>query len=437
MKNWLKFIGLSFFSDDIAKSAAKRGLGNILFAALLTVVFLLLGTIFATVLTFETNYNNTPELSATVEAAVSSPDITLEVKDGRLSASAIIDTIGNEADKDKYSRGYDLILDTRDANTFDDFTAYCETQSGKRITYEEYTELDADVKTLYTFGIEYSGVERVIDDEWVNRCETYLDSVESKAVADEYAEVKKLDGSEYRSALYNLYVKAYYPDLSAYETGGNAPKTRNYYYYKYGSRGNTLFLFNDSAIGTYKTKFGASHTLYGNYSEVPDGEVGKSAADADEFIFDCVDGATAVVVYNCVMNFFLLVPFTVVIVIAVSVLMFCMRKLLKLDEIKFGAAAKIVCSFLIFSSLISAIVTFCLGYLVSESLIYWLSGLTLFVVLLIRTAVMLIRDRMAMRREESRAESADAEEHGETSERKENIESAVKAEESVVERSES
>ncbi len=428
MKYWLKCIGLSFFSDRIAKSAAKRGIGNIFFAAFITVVFLLLGTIFAAVFTFETNYNNTPELVATVEAAFSSPDVMLEIKGGKLTCPVIIDTVSNEDDRSKYSRGYDIIIDTRDANTFDDFTAYYETQSGKRISYEEYYDLDADVKTLYTFGIEYSGVERVIDDAWVQKCETYLYAADEQSIVDAYAEVKKLTGSEYDRALYNLYIKAYYPDLSAYETGGNAPKTRNYYYHNFGSRNKTVFIFNDSAVGLFETKFGAAHVFYGYYNGIPDGEIGKSAEEIKQFIFDAADGATSLVVYNCVMNFLLLVPFTVVIAVAVSVLLFCMTKLLKLDDIKFGAAAKIVCSFLIVSSLISALITFALGFLVSETLVYWLSGVALFAMLFIRTAVMLIRDKAAKRREEkTEVNSAEPTEHSQSSEKTETVDKSGKS----------
>lgn len=397
MKDWLKFIGLSFFSDDIAKSAAKRGIGNIIFAAFMTVVFLLLGAIFATVFTFEANYVNTPELAATVEAAFSS-DMMFEINAGKLNASAAVDTVKNDTDKSKYYRGYDIIIDTRDANTFDEFTAYCESKSGKRISYEEYLNLDADIKTLYTFGIEYSGKERVIDDEWVEKCETYLGAAQDKTTADAYAEVKKLPATEYRFALYNLYVKTYYPDLSAYETGGNAPKTRNYYYHEYGNRSKTVYFFNDSAIGLYETKYGAAHVFYGYYSDMADGAIGKSADEIRRFIFDCADGAASIVVYNCVMNFFMLIPFTVVIVLAEAVLLFCLTKLLKLEDIKFGAAAKTECSFLLVSSLISALITFGLGFLVSETLIYWLIGVALFAVLSVRTAVMLIRDCVKKRR---------------------------------------
>ncbi|MDE7464035.1 MAG: hypothetical protein K2M48_03305, partial [Clostridiales bacterium] len=143
MKEWFKFIGLSFFSDKIAKQAPSRGMGNMFLAALLSAVFLLVGLIMAYTLTFDANYANTPQLVATVERALSADGAALEIKDGYLYSDRIIDTVSYDEDRKNYSRGYDIIIDTRKAETFDDFTAYCVSKSGKEITYEEYLELDS------------------------------------------------------------------------------------------------------------------------------------------------------------------------------------------------------------------------------------------------------------------------------------------------------
>lgn len=415
MKEWLKFIGLSFFSDKIARQAPRRGLGNIFFAAIFAVVFLLIGLIAAYTLTFGANYNNTPELVATVERAFSDDGAALEIKDGVLYSDRIIDTVANADDRQKYFRGYDIVVDTRSADTFDDFTAYCVTQSGKEITYEEYLELDADTKTLYKFNVRYSGKERVIDEAWINMCEAFLDGRTDDNTVDAYAEAKQKSGEQYAAAVYELYVRTYYPSLGEYESDGNAPKTRNYYYHNYRQNEKLLYVFNDSMIGSFETKTGAKQTFYGTYAKEPNGKIGTSPSEINDFISASFSGATAITVYNAVTGFFSVVPFIVLVVIAAIVALFCFTKLLRLEEIKFGAAAKTVCAFLAWSSIITAIATFAFGFLISQALLAWIEGVTLFVVLAVRIAVMLIRSTVERRR----ADAAEENEHKSTENRAE------------------
>lgn len=399
MIDGLKYIGLSFFSDKIAKQSPKRGLGSIFLAAILGILFLLIGLIAAETLTFKANYLNTPQLVETTHCAFSADGAALSVDSGILSADRIINTADNADDRQKYSRGYDVILDTRPADTYDDFTAYCVSGSGNEIAYEDYLDLDADVKTLYTFKIRYSGVERVIDGEWIDRCESYLDGRTDDATVKAYADVKKLSGDEYKDALYDLYIRSYYPSLTAWERDGGAPKTRNYYYQNYANRGKTLFVFCDSMLGSFVTDTGASHTFYGYYSKLKNGAIGTSPAAIDDFIVTSYKGASAVMVYNAFIAFFTSAPFIILIAVAVIVLYYCLTKLLKHDELKFGAAAKIVCGFIPWAALFAGLITFALGFAVSQDLLAWLAGVAFFAVLVVRTAVMLIITSVVNKRE--------------------------------------
>lgn len=400
MKEWLKFIGLSFFSDKIAMQAPRRGLGNVFLSAVLGMVFLLLGLIASFTLPFDANYYNCPQLVATVERALSDDGASLEIKGGTLYSDKIIDTVGNEGDRSDYSRGYDIVVDTRRADTFDDFTAYCVSHSGKEITYEQYLEIaDADVKTLYEFKIRYSGKTLVVDDELIIKCEAYLDGVTDDEVKKSYDEVKGKTGEEYAAALYELYVRAYYPPLTAYESNGGAPKTRNYYYHNYRDREEILFVFSDSMMGTFVTETGAKHTFYGYYGDISDGAIGHSAESANEFVIASFKGATAMTVYSGVIAFFSVAPFIVLVAFAAIIVLFCFTKLLKLDELKFGGAAKTVCSFVIVSALVTALATFALGYLASQNILAWLEGVVFFAILIIRTAVMLVRAAILRKRE--------------------------------------
>lgn len=391
MKELWNYIAPSFFSDKIAKQAPRRGVGSILIVAILAVVFSVLGIIAAYTLTFNANYGNTSALVETVERAFSADGATVEIKDGVLYSDRIVDTVASDEDRQKYSRGYDIVIDTRAVDTLDDFSAYCVSKSGKEISYEEYIELDRDAKTLYSFAIRYSGKERVIDDEWVAKCESYLDGATDEATVKAYADVKKKSDDEYASAVYDLYVRTYYPSLTAYENDGGAPKTRNYYYHNYFRREKIIFVFCDSMIGSFVTDFGAKNSLYGYYGGLKDGVVGSSAADVKQFVCGCAAGAQAVNVYSAIMGFFSVAPFIILAVVAVSVMLFCLNKLMKLDELKFGAAAKTVCAFVTVAALIAALATFALGFFVSQSLLAWLDGVVLFAVLVIRIAVMLGR----------------------------------------------
>lgn len=412
MKELWKYIVPSFFSDKIAKQAPNRGVGSVLLASLFAVIFLALGLVAAYTLPFKANFNNTSELVATTERAFSEGGATLEINNGVLCSDRIIDTVSNENDRKEYFRGYDIIVDTRNVDTFDDFYAYCVTNSGSEISYEEYLEKDADVKTLYTFKIKYSGVERVIDDEWINKCESYLDTVTDASIVSAYAEVKNKPANEYAAALYNLYVKAYYPPLTAYERDGTAPKTRNYYYFGYGDREKIIFVFCDAMVCAYLTDFGAKNTFYGYYAGLGDGKIGSSVEDIKQFVYKSVGGASAVTVYSAVMGFFSVAPFIVLVVIALSVALFCLTKLLKVNELNFGAAAKTVCSFITVAALISALITFALGFLVSQSLLAWLEGVVLFAVIAIRMVVMLICSSIERKREDKQTAQAATEAEG-------------------------
>lgn len=400
MKEWLKFISLSFYSDKIAMQAPRRGFGNVFLSAVLSFVFLLLGLIASFTVPFDANYKNTPDLVATVERALSVDGASLEIKNGTLYSDKIIDTVANEGDRQNYSRGYDIIIDARSAGTFDDFTAYCVSQSGKEITYEHYLELGEDEKTLYEFKILYSGRTLDVDEALKEKCEAYLDGAADEETLKSYDEIKNKTGEEYANALYDLYVRTYYPALTAYESDGGAPKTRNYYYHNYRDREKILYVFNDSMMGAYVTKTGAKNTFYGYYGNMFEREIGHSAEEANGFIKESFKGAVSMTVFGSVMSFFSVAPFTVLVAFAVIIALFCFTKLLKLDELKFGAAAKIVCAFVATAALITALVTFALGFLVSQNILAWLEGIVFFAVLMIRTAIMLIIAAVKRKREQ-------------------------------------
>lgn len=82
MKSWLKFFGLSFFSDKISKQAVKRGYLNVALGAVFALVFLFCGVLAADLLPFSTHYKNSSSFTAFVRNAVTNDGLSLEVNGG-------------------------------------------------------------------------------------------------------------------------------------------------------------------------------------------------------------------------------------------------------------------------------------------------------------------------------------------------------------------
>ena len=401
MKSWLKFISLSFFSDKIANEAPKRGYGNLFLAAVLAIVFMALGMMGATFLPFSSFYHRSSDFRATVEKLLVSDDsrVSIAVADGVLSADAFVDTVSNEADAAKYSAGgYDVVVDTRPSGLYDDFTAYCVSNSGAEITYEEYLGLNDDMKTLYTFRIRYSGKELVLDGDAVAKYESYLDGVTEREITDAYKELKKTAGSGYASALYELYVKAYYPDLSAYETQGAAPKLRNFYFHNYFERETILFVFDDSIIGRFATDGGIPITFYGFFDDMPDGTVEPTAQGMEDFIVDSFASSVPLMIYANMSGFFSVVPFVILIVVLLSVALMCMKRIIRSDALTFGGAGKTVGAFTMIGGLLAGVITLLLGFALSSRYAIAVSCISFFAVLLVRLAVMIIADCVRRKR---------------------------------------
>ena len=401
MKDWIKFISFSFFSDRIAKEAPRRSYGNLILSALLSVIILFAGYIAGSLVPFRTLYRSSSGLNGVVQSVFvedNAERINLRIEDGVLQAGTGDFSEGKKLDK--VIDGYRVVVDTRPAGLYDDFKAYCQTASGNRITYEEYLALDNDFKSAYTFKIEYSGEQLVIDQTKIAVYESYLNGVTDSAISAEYAEVKKLTGEEYSNAVYELYVKAYYPDLSAYETGGKAPKLRNAYYHNYMNTNKYLFVFDDSVICSYEKDGGAVVSFYGFFRDMNDGEIAPTAKGLEDFFYQSFLGSSSITVYVGFITFMTYVPFIAVVVMLFAFIFVCMRKLLKTDEFRYGGAIKLLGSFTVFSAIIAAIAAFGSGFIFGRTSLLAVSIITFFIVILVRMSVMLILDKIKLKKVE-------------------------------------
>ncbi|MBP3423391.1 MAG: hypothetical protein J6K86_06460 [Clostridia bacterium] len=395
MKNKAKFFFLGYFSHQTAKQAQKRGLGIMFLGIILSVLLFLFGLIASSTLPVRFLYQHAGDLRATVEKTFADVDVT--VLNGKIVAGTaeqgkqlVVNTVISPQDQQRYSvNGFDVVVDTRPVELFDDFIAVCVTERGKEISYEDYLSLDSEVQSLYTFQVKYSGKERVIGEEWKARCEAYLDTVTDEAIVKDYAEAKKLSGEEYANAIYELYVKAYYPDLSAYETDGCAPKLRNSYTRNYNEKKNILFVFDDSLIARFTSGSGEEHVFYGFYADMPDGAVEANFDNAHAFLLQSFKSANVIIVYSCMINFMMIMPYLVFISFIVMIITYCLCKVIK-AQMQFGAVAKIACNFLLWTVIFTDLITMALSLFIAQSRLFGMACVVFFVAFLLRAILFII-----------------------------------------------
>lgn len=402
MKKWLKFFGLSFFSDKISKQAVKHGYMNLFLGVILSLVFLFCGIIAADLLPFSAHYNNSSSFSAFVRNAVGGLD--LQVVSGKISSLRIVDTFSVTDDMSEFGlNGYNLVVDTRSADVYDDFEAYYISNdgSGQEISLEEYETLSDVAKRNFDFKIRYTAKELVLTEELTALHEAYLTGANSEDFLKLQEKKGDLSADEYRKQVYNLYVKEYYPDLSAYENTGGAPLLRNYYYHNYVNAGaeKYLFIFDDSLVGSFETDAGMRTDFYGFYKGFPEGASFRTETDADAFIKNAFKSTASLSVYVYFINIFRLIPFIVLMPVIIALLSYCILRITKSESAGgFGGCIKIVGSYLWFGSLVSGLLTLIFGFLIPRSNILVAALLIFFATILIRTAVFLIAEAVRAKR---------------------------------------
>ena len=243
MKKWLKFFFFGFFSDKYSKDGAKRGYSNVFLALLLTFAFLWLGYVGADMLPFSTWYDQSPDFKATVHSVFANSDINkridAEIVDGTLIVKKddeyiediLINTFENEKDKQNYSvNGYNVILDTRPADTLAEIEAYCISNDGENteISYEDYLTLSNVAKLNFDFKLRYTGEALELTDDLVSSYRVYVEGLneanklETQTLANDLAQ-GKISKGEYNRAIYELYFASYYPAIDEYESSSKVP----------------------------------------------------------------------------------------------------------------------------------------------------------------------------------------------------------------------
>ena len=336
MKRWLKFFGLSFFSDKISAEAGKHGYRNLLLAFVLAFAFFLTGFLCADVVPFSFHYGNAAAFKEFAESAFSEEGVTLAVENGLVKADARVNTFTDEADAEKYSSGgYGLIVDTRPSKTPIEYTRSAVSADGKEISYEDYLALSEADRKKYTVQTVYTD--------------------------------KELVGGEKTE---------------------NAPVLRDYYYNEFvlKAKKDYLFVFGDFIYGSFKTDSGVRISFGGLCSAAKDGTV----RDAGKFIEDIYYGSVSYAFTSYFLNAMMQLPLAALIVVFAAVVTMAAGKALKCKAFNsFGASVKTVGSFVWVSALITGLAAFALGFAAGSTKAYSLMLPVFAAIILIRTAVAL------------------------------------------------
>lgn len=423
MKKWLQFFTFSFFSHKTSKEAAHRGYTNLFLGLLLSFAFLWAGLVGGEMLPFRSRYQHAEDFRATVHTAlanqVAEHHLTIEVVDGVLRAkkegeayeqTLLVSTLANASDRAIYAAyGYDVVVDTRPADTLAEVEAYCISNDGQGmiISYEEYLSLNSVARLNFAFRLRYTGEALVLDAAAVDAYTQYLLGVGGENAAEvEKLQTSLADGtltqSEYNRLIYQTYFTTYYPSITAYEESSKVPLLRNFYYHEYikGGKNQYLFIFDDYLTGSFETVGGTCQAFYGFYNGMADGVLlaeaeGEAAQQlaADAFILASYRAMTPITLYAHGMNIFTCIPFLALMPLVVALLAYSILRLRCVDAVKtFGGVVKIVGSYIWASGLISALLTVALSFLVDPSALSALSLVLFFLTLMARSAVFIINE---------------------------------------------
>lgn len=423
MKKWFEYFTLSFFSHSVAKEGARRGYANVFLSFILILIFLWSGFVGGDVLPFGTHYKNAPDFMATAHSVFANVDaekrIEAEIDEGVLKAkkhggeyaeALLVNTFENDADKQNYSvNGYNIVVDTRPADTLAEIEAYCVSNDGENtvISYSDYLTLSDVSKLNFDFKLRYTGNELALNDESVEAYRSYIDGLgdESKGETAKLSQnlcENVITKNEYDRAIYELYFENYYPEITKYESTSKVPLLRNYYYHQYISQGvtNYLFIFDDYMTGFFETRAGIVVPFHGFYSDLRNGAlVSAQSAPAeanecvDEFIADAFKATGILNVYAYAMNVISLAPIIALMLLVVTLLTYSILKLRGIESLASpGAMLKIVGSFAWFSGIISTIFTILAAFFVKRSIISALPLVVFFATLLIRSVIFTIEE---------------------------------------------
>lgn len=396
----IKFFGLSYFSDKIARTAAGFGFGTLFLALVLTFLFFLCGYMAADTVPFATHYESAGQYKEFINYAFSEGGTSLSIESKRARADRHINTYADDGDKAEYAmNGYDLIVDTRPSDMLIEFTQVA-VKGGTEIGYESYLALTEAEKSDYKLETRYTDKELIITTALVEKITGYLNGISAEGstgynakAAAAYGKLKEEKANyseeEYGKQLYYLYVQFYYSSVASAYYSAKAPVLRDYYYRNYivANKAYYFYLFDEMCAGSFKTDGGVPVVFGGYFNKCADGEVDDIGGLIKTAFYDTVGYTFGSYFMGAVMQ----LPYLIFIPLILALLLWGVGKAVKNGwEKTFSGCFKTVNAFIWFSGLLTALLTFVLGFFVSAKLMYSYMPLIFGVLILIRTVIFCI-----------------------------------------------
>ena len=381
---WLKFFGLGFFSDKLAKEGARRNFLNFVLSFALAIAFIFCGLLASNVLPFSFHYKRASQFREVFAELCDSANLVLE--NGILSADKRVNTFTETPSTT--TNGYNVILDVRPITALDDFDAYCLDGNGNRTEYSDWLKYSDEVKENYKFCLDYTDRELVLDGDKAAVYEAFLNSSSGEIAAEyESLQAQNLPEQDYWRGLYELYVRAYYPDLSSYETDGAAPRLRTYYYRTYlgdATLTDYLILFDNMIAGSFETDSGNRETFYGFFDGISVGKLNSDNIDA--VVRDAFGNSLGVNVTVFLNNIFRFLPVLLLIPLFCALICWIAFRAAKARK-PYVDCLKIVGAFNVWSALLAAFGLFVCAYFTSLYVVNILPIPLFFAVILLRTVI--------------------------------------------------
>lgn len=429
MKDWFKFIGGSFFVNKIALEGARRRFVNVFLSFFLCLVFLYAGLSIGYISSFKTHYNNSTALKSTLYSAFAGENAQERIQlkndgyklfsgyNGEYDNSAVINTFVSQSDKNKYSQdGFNLIVDTRPSTTtYVEFEAYYEGR-GEKISAEKYREMSSSARSEYTPVTVLSEEGKTVSFNEKKYCDfivQFTDQTSEKydpAITYSYETIMERKDSvtqaEYFCSLYELYVKAYYPDVKDDYAG--APSMRTWYRQNVFEKSGTtdyIAILDDTVTGNFSTDGGILVDYSGYYMamdgfELKGGNAQEAQSSTDSFILKSFSGAKGVDLSIYFINVLQISPLVILVIVALSFILFAVAKVGKFGfGSSFGATFKTLASFMLITSVICFFGAIILSYLVPRGAAYSLTCLIYLSVMVIRTLILAVMEIVKEKKE--------------------------------------
>lgn len=435
MKDWLKFTFGSFFLNKYAMQGAWRRALNALLGFVILLVLMYTGVLVGYNSSFDTHYNNGTAFKAAVHRIFDEYGITVKPDGGNTVSSGAngeLDNLTIINTFDEPDIDCDILLDTRPiATTFAEISVKAKTADGKEVPAEEYAEKTVAERKEYTLELDYAGnsldltQEKFIADitAFLDRTSDEADALYDAGVAEKYAALKakraeaseeEFDTDAYNAELYPLYFNAYYPALAGSDRYAAAPSMRSCYVTKIFDTEKAEYyvaVFDDLLVGRFVTDGGIAVVFSGYYTDMSSGEYTSDNADA--FVLDAFSGGSGVNASMYLINMLQITPILLAVPLVIALVLFVLARLLKTEFGRgYGAALKIIFSFMLVTAVITFLGAIILAFTTPRGTAFTSTIIVYAVVLLTRTAVLAI-PQMYADRKKAAAESEDEEQASE------------------------